>query len=87
MLRNTNLYRRWWYVKRRNINSIRLLLRLLITLLIMCTLLLFIRMDILASLLPLLPYTSVKYPAVLVIRLCTDAAMMLLRIHPTTVSN
>ncbi|MDI9499543.1 MAG: hypothetical protein WAP56_07810 [Acetivibrionales bacterium] len=52
MLRNTNLYRRWWYVKRRNINSIRLLLRLLITLLIMCTLLLFIRMDILASLLP-----------------------------------
>ncbi|HEY8349780.1 MAG TPA: hypothetical protein VIM13_08135 [Clostridia bacterium] len=41
MIRNSNLYRRWWYIKRRNINRIRLLLRLLIALLIMGAVLLF----------------------------------------------
>jgi hypothetical protein len=41
MIRNSNLYRRLWYIKRRNINRIRLLLRLLITLLIMCAVLLY----------------------------------------------
>lgn len=46
MFRNSNLYRRWWYVKRRNINRIRMLLRLLITLLIMAVILLFARLDI-----------------------------------------
>ena len=30
MIRNSNLYRRWWYIKRRNINRIRLLIALLI---------------------------------------------------------
>jgi hypothetical protein len=46
MIRNSNLYRRLWYVKRRNINSIRMLLRLLMALLIMAVILLFVRMDI-----------------------------------------
>lgn len=41
VIRNSNLYRRWWYIKRRNINRIRLLLRLLIALLIMGAVLLF----------------------------------------------
>ncbi|HEX2944736.1 MAG TPA: hypothetical protein VHT96_02135 [Clostridia bacterium] len=34
MFRNSILYRRWWYIKRRNTRLIRLLLRLAITALI-----------------------------------------------------
>jgi hypothetical protein len=46
MFRNSNLYRRWWYVKRRNINRIRLLVRLLIAMLIMSAILLFAELGI-----------------------------------------
>lgn len=31
MFRNSMLYRRWWYVKRRNLRRFRLMLRLMIT--------------------------------------------------------
>ncbi len=53
MFRNSKLYRRWWYVKRRNINRIRLLLRLLIALLIMSAILLFAELGILDRLMSL----------------------------------
>ena len=46
MFRNSNLYRRWWYVKRRNINRIRLLVRLLIAMLIKSAILLFTELGI-----------------------------------------
>jgi len=35
MFRNCMLYRRWWYVKRRNIKKIRLILRLSLAAIIM----------------------------------------------------
>ncbi|MEN6315629.1 MAG: hypothetical protein ABFD25_15450 [Clostridiaceae bacterium] len=35
MFKNCILYRRWWYVKRRNIKKIRLLLRLALAAIIM----------------------------------------------------
>lgn len=44
MLRTSRLYRRWWYMKKRNIKRIRLLLRLVITALIICILYLFSQM-------------------------------------------
>lgn len=34
MFRNSILYRRWWYIKRRNLRCFRLMLRLAITALI-----------------------------------------------------
>ncbi|HOQ07884.1 MAG TPA: hypothetical protein PLP87_08790 [Clostridiales bacterium] len=53
MFRNSKLYRRWWYVKRRNINRIRLLVRLLIAMLIMSAILLFAELGILDRLMSL----------------------------------
>lgn len=41
MIRNSILYRRWWYVKRRNIKKIRLLLRLALAAIIMWLVLIF----------------------------------------------
>jgi len=35
MFRNSRFYRRWWYIKRRNIRKLRLLLRLTLAALIM----------------------------------------------------
>jgi hypothetical protein len=36
VFRNSRLYRRWWYMKKRNIKRIRMLLRFAITVLIVC---------------------------------------------------
>jgi hypothetical protein len=46
MFRNSNLYRRWWYTKRRNIKRIRMLLRLGITVLIMSVVYMLIQINI-----------------------------------------
>jgi hypothetical protein len=50
MLRNSILYRRWWYVKRRNIRRLRMLLRVAITAFITCIVLLITHINILGFL-------------------------------------
>lgn len=47
MLRGSKLYRRWWYIKKRNIRKLRMLLRLALTALIMCIVLLVTQINIL----------------------------------------
>ena len=46
MFRSSRLYRRWWYIKKRNINRIRMLLRLAITVLIISIVYLFTQLNI-----------------------------------------
>ncbi|NLK86941.1 MAG: hypothetical protein GX279_05565 [Clostridiaceae bacterium] len=46
MFRNSRLYRRWWYMKKRNIKRIRMLLRFAITILIICIVYLFSQISI-----------------------------------------
>jgi hypothetical protein len=46
MFRSSNLYRRWWYMKKRNIKRIRMLLRLALTALIMVVVYLFTQINI-----------------------------------------
>lgn len=50
MFRNSLLYRRLWYVRKRNIKKIHLLLRLALAVLIMWAVILLSRQDILAVL-------------------------------------
>jgi len=47
MFRKSMIYRRWWYIKKRNIRKIRLLLRFTIVAVIMCLVAIFVQCNIL----------------------------------------